>query len=164
MTDRGRRRRPHAALAGRVLATGLAAGSSIGIVGLLAKADLAAAADPAPATANGPFWAVGYVAGGTLAVQSTPPSIPSTTTTHAPATTTPAGPAPTAPSSAPTGGSSPGAPAPTSSGAPAPTAPPAPVVTAPPVTAPPVTAPPVTAPPVTAPPVTAPTSTGTGGS
>lgn len=163
MTERRRpRKRPHAALAGRVLATGLAAGSSVGIVGLLARADQVAA-DPAPTSQN--FWAIGASAAGTLALHSTPPSIPPTTTTVAPQV--PAAPVP-APSSAP---------APTSPGAPVVGAPPsgpvattpppvatAPPVAAPPVTAPPVTAPPVTAPPVTAPPVTAPPTTPTGGS
>lgn len=154
MTER-RRRRPHAALAGRVLATGLAAGSSVGLIGILARADQAGAttAPDAPATAMGPNGAVGYVAGATLA-QTVPPAIwwatdaaGATTTTTTVAPTAPIATAPVIPAPSPSGGAAP-----------------APPVTAPPVTAPPVTAPPITAPPITAPPVTAPPVTQTGGS
>ncbi|HRW37933.1 MAG TPA: hypothetical protein P5254_09550, partial [Aquihabitans sp.] len=53
-TDRSapRRRRPHPALASRVLVTGLAAGTSVGLVGLLARADQVAAEAPAATTST----------------------------------------------------------------------------------------------------------------
>ena len=147
------RRRPHAALASRVLAAGLAASSSVGLIGVLAKADqVSAQSDSEQVNAGyGTFAAVGAISSTSLAAYLTPPPIVTTTTTAAPATTVapvgtapaPGAPAPATPQRAP---QSPSAPQPQAS-APAPTAPP---VTAPPVTAPP--PPPVTAPPVTTPP------------
>lgn len=158
--------RGHAALASRVLVTGLAAGTTVGLVGLLAQADARTTQASATTTSTttpvqgyGPFGAVGYLGASTMHAGTGRATVVTTTSTTLPPTTAPApgaapaGASPAPSSSAPTGSPSAGS---------APVA--APPVTAPPVTAPPVTAPPVTAPPVTAPPATTPPASGTGGS
>lgn len=135
-----------------MLAAGLAAGTSVGLIGVFARADQAAAEQalvkPATPVATkvgyGPFGAVGAIGGGTLAQGSAPPAVPPTT-------------APPITQTAPTVAQ----PAPTASQTPPPAAQQAPPVAAPPVAAPPVVQP---APPVTAPPVTAPPTSSTGAS
>ena len=85
------RRRHHAALASRVLATGLAAGTAVGLIGVLAQADQASA-NATPTTTVAPTLATTTTS--TVLATTTLPATTAPPTTAVPATPVPQQPQP----------------------------------------------------------------------